>query len=192
VCVGGETKPVGNSPTAQSLCPKVKLQIPPLRYPGFPVELGGVGELHAAFPTESRTRGGWWVPRNRKSRCASVGMTKWRVALHLGSGGEGWTEHSSNQPAFGLPAFSSTHSASCAIQKAVRPLIWTALTLSRPCETAPRRMLAQNACPGDSYASQEKRNSLVRSSLMVSRSLAAFSNSNFLAASRMSDSSLPM
>jgi glyceraldehyde 3-phosphate dehydrogenase len=37
-----------------------------------------------------------------------------------------------------------------------------------------------------------KRNSLVRSSLTVSRSLAAFSNSNFLAASRMSDSSLPM
>jgi hypothetical protein len=25
--------------------------------PGFPVELGGVGELHAAFFTESRTRG---------------------------------------------------------------------------------------------------------------------------------------
>jgi hypothetical protein len=41
-------------------------------------------------------------------------------------------------------------------------------------------------------AFQENRNSLVRRSLMVSRSLAAFSNSNFLAASRMSDSSLPM
>ena len=36
------------------------------------------------------------------------------------------------------------------------------------------------------------RNSLVRSSFTVSRSLAAFSNSNFLAASRMSDSSLAM
>jgi hypothetical protein len=24
-------------------------QVPPLRYPGFPVELGGVDELHAAF-----------------------------------------------------------------------------------------------------------------------------------------------
>jgi hypothetical protein len=33
-----------------------KLQIPPLRYPGFPVELGGVGELHAASSEESRTR----------------------------------------------------------------------------------------------------------------------------------------
>ena len=31
VCVGGETEPGGNSPTAHSLCPKVKLQIPPLR-----------------------------------------------------------------------------------------------------------------------------------------------------------------
>ncbi len=36
------------------------------------------------------------------------------------------------------------------------------------------------------------RNSLVRNSLIVSRSLAAFSNSNRLAASRMSLSSLPM
>ena len=24
-------------------------QVPPLRYPGFPVEVGGVGEFHAAF-----------------------------------------------------------------------------------------------------------------------------------------------
>ena len=36
-------------------------------YPGFPVELGGIGELHAAFLTESRTRGRWLVPRSRKS-----------------------------------------------------------------------------------------------------------------------------
>jgi hypothetical protein len=28
--------------------------------PGFPVRLGGVNELHAAFPTESRTRGHGW------------------------------------------------------------------------------------------------------------------------------------
>jgi hypothetical protein len=34
-----------------------KLQVPPLRSPGFPVEVGGVGEIHAAFLTESRTRG---------------------------------------------------------------------------------------------------------------------------------------
>ena len=38
---------------------EVKPQIPPLRYPGFPVGLGGVGELHAAFFTENRTRGRW-------------------------------------------------------------------------------------------------------------------------------------
>jgi hypothetical protein len=35
----------------------VELQIPPLRYPGFPVELGGVVALHAPFFTEGRTRG---------------------------------------------------------------------------------------------------------------------------------------
>jgi hypothetical protein len=28
-------------------------------FPGFPVEIVGVGGLHAAFLTESRTRGRW-------------------------------------------------------------------------------------------------------------------------------------
>src|ERR1700733_16111162 len=31
-------------------------------YFGFPVELAGVGGLHAAFLNESRTRGSWWCP----------------------------------------------------------------------------------------------------------------------------------
>ena len=31
-------------------------RVAPLRYPGFPVEVGGVGKLHAAFFTESRIR----------------------------------------------------------------------------------------------------------------------------------------
>jgi hypothetical protein len=35
----------------------VELQIPPLRYPGFPVELGGVVAIHAPFFTEGRIRG---------------------------------------------------------------------------------------------------------------------------------------
>jgi L-rhamnose mutarotase len=30
--------------------------------PGFPVDLFGAGELHAAFLNESRTRGRWWHP----------------------------------------------------------------------------------------------------------------------------------
>src|SRR5277367_1064773 len=30
--------------------------------PGFPVDLVGVGELHAAFLNESRTRRRWWRP----------------------------------------------------------------------------------------------------------------------------------
>jgi hypothetical protein len=34
-------------------------QVPPLRYPEFPVRTGGVGKLHAAFFTESRKRGRW-------------------------------------------------------------------------------------------------------------------------------------
>jgi len=37
----------------------VKAHSRSLRYPGFPVEVGRVGELHAAFLTESRTRGRW-------------------------------------------------------------------------------------------------------------------------------------
>ena len=32
-------------------------QVPPLRSPGLPVELGGVDALHAPFFTEGRTRG---------------------------------------------------------------------------------------------------------------------------------------
>jgi hypothetical protein len=32
-------------------------QVPPLRYPGFPVDFGGVGALHAPFFTEGRARG---------------------------------------------------------------------------------------------------------------------------------------
>jgi hypothetical protein len=35
-------------------------QVPPLRYPGFPVELSGVGEVRAAFFKESRIRGCLW------------------------------------------------------------------------------------------------------------------------------------
>jgi hypothetical protein len=31
-------------------------------YSGFPVELSGAGEFHAAFLNESRTRGCWWRP----------------------------------------------------------------------------------------------------------------------------------
>lgn len=49
-------------------------------------------------------------------------------------------------------------------------------------------MLAEERLP----RIQPKRNSLSRSSLMESRSLAAFSNSNFLAASRISSSSRKM
>jgi hypothetical protein len=52
--VTGSTVPCKNRPREIR---KRKLQISPLRYPGFPVEFGGVGDLHAAFLNESRTRG---------------------------------------------------------------------------------------------------------------------------------------
>ena len=75
--------------------PKVKLQVAPLRYPGFPVQLSGVGELHA----ESRIRGlvryrdagnpgSASVPR----QAGTGGMTNLKAVAHLGMGGDGWTE----------------------------------------------------------------------------------------------------
>ena len=38
-----------------------ELRIPPLRSPGFPVEVGGVGEVPAAFFEESRIHGFRWL-----------------------------------------------------------------------------------------------------------------------------------
>jgi hypothetical protein len=35
VCVNGEAEAGGDLPTVHSLCPKVKQQVPPLRYPDF-------------------------------------------------------------------------------------------------------------------------------------------------------------
>jgi hypothetical protein len=47
-----------------------KPQISPLRYPGFPVEVGGAGELHAAFLNESRIKFTSATDFNRKSGVA--------------------------------------------------------------------------------------------------------------------------
>ncbi len=120
-----------------------ELQIPPLRCPGFPVELGGVGEPHAAFRYESRTRG--CVRRYVAGNPGPVGMTNFEA------GGPPWQwwrwsdRVKQQQPTgFGLPAFSSTHSASCVVQKAIRTLIWTALILYRPGH-------AKTACPGAGF-----------------------------------------
>jgi hypothetical protein len=45
-------------------CPTFATPVPACRgaYCGFPVELVGADELHAAFLNESRTRGCWWCP----------------------------------------------------------------------------------------------------------------------------------
>jgi hypothetical protein len=50
-------------------------QVPPLRSPGFPVEPGGVGALHAPFPYRKAHTRNCPVQRGRKSGYASVGMT---------------------------------------------------------------------------------------------------------------------
>jgi hypothetical protein len=71
-----------------------KPQISPLRAPGFPVGIGGVGELHAAFLTESRTRGRFQCKVAGNPGNASVEVTTFWVCddpfsmqnpLHLGN-----------------------------------------------------------------------------------------------------------
>jgi hypothetical protein len=52
-----------------------KQQVPPLRSPGFPVELGGVGAPHAPFPNRKAHTRPRPVQRDRKSGYAPVGMT---------------------------------------------------------------------------------------------------------------------
>jgi hypothetical protein len=67
-----------------------------LRYPGFPVELSGVGALHAAFHNESSTRG--CVRRRVAGNPGPVGMTNLRLAAYLGSGEGGGTESNNKGP----------------------------------------------------------------------------------------------
>src|SRR5450631_3891234 len=53
---------------------KRKPQISPLRYPGFPVDLDGVGRPHAPFLKRKAHTRPCLAPRRRKSGFASVGM----------------------------------------------------------------------------------------------------------------------
>src|SRR5258708_6992495 len=65
-----------------------ELQIPPLRYPGFPVDVGGVGRSHAPFLKRKAHTRLCPVLRGRKSGFASVGMTKGEASMESGC----WTE----------------------------------------------------------------------------------------------------
>jgi hypothetical protein len=56
-------------------------QVPPLRSPGFPVDLGGVGALHAPFSYRKAHTRPCPVQRGMKSGYAPAGMTKGRVVL---------------------------------------------------------------------------------------------------------------
>jgi hypothetical protein len=62
--------------------------------PGFPVEFGGIGEPHAAFLTESRTRCRWRVPRIRKSGSPILFNPCTRKSANMGhpSRGQAWWE----------------------------------------------------------------------------------------------------
>ena len=51
-------------------------QVPPLRFPGFPVDLDGVGGPHAPFLKRKAHTRPCLAQRGRKSGFASVGMTR--------------------------------------------------------------------------------------------------------------------
>jgi hypothetical protein len=57
-----------------------------LRYPGFPVGIGEVGEVHAPFFTEGRTRGGVQC-----SEAGNPGPVPRHAPRHAGAGGAGGT-----------------------------------------------------------------------------------------------------
>jgi hypothetical protein len=129
-------------------------QISPLRYPGFPVDIGGVVELHAAFLSESRARS-YPVQRGRKSGYAPVEMTilfeaqisdfSWKCDSALKSGVAEWrdlwsaleaTVHSSRSNIMG-----STDNARCAgIQVASSPS--SAMASTTPANTIGSRGVA--------------------------------------------------
>jgi hypothetical protein len=64
-----------------------------LGFPGFPVELGGVGELHAPFLTERRTRGPGPEMRGRKSGFARDDTGEGDASMKSGCWIEGVFHH---------------------------------------------------------------------------------------------------
>ena len=106
-----------------------------LGFPGFPVDLVGVDRLHAVFSYGKPHTRLCPVQRGRKSGFARDDKLK--------GGGPPWqwwrlrdrTRTTATNSVSVCPRSSSTHSASCVVQKAIRTLIWTALIFSRPCGT---------------------------------------------------------
>jgi hypothetical protein len=63
------------------------------RSPGFPVDLGGAGELHAAFLNESRTRSlGWSHVQEIRVGLSSVDTQPFRAGLCFADGPPGLDE----------------------------------------------------------------------------------------------------
>jgi hypothetical protein len=65
---------------------KQQLQVPPLRSPGFPVEIRGVDRHRVVFLEEKPHTWSLQAARGRKSGYAPVGMTRVGLLLTLTSG----------------------------------------------------------------------------------------------------------
>jgi len=74
--VGGRLAPAPfDLVLSKNSCEIEKQQVPPLRYPRFPVKASGVGELHAPFFNGKAHTRSCPVQRGRKSGFAPVGRT---------------------------------------------------------------------------------------------------------------------
>jgi hypothetical protein len=78
VCVNGETEPGGDSPTAHSLCPKVKLQVPPLRF-------APVGMTNSRVAAHLGSGGGGGTESNNEGphNCQKANLDKYDCSFPL-------------------------------------------------------------------------------------------------------------
>jgi hypothetical protein len=117
-------------PTENSGRPKGAPQIPPLRSPGFPVDLGGVVALHAPFPCRKAHTRPCPVQRGRKSGYAPVGMT-----ILFGNGKYSFQHGSSSRPERSVVEGSAVRPSAFPNfpwGTLSRSLVWTSLLESSP------------------------------------------------------------